>query len=332
MTESARVASIAVGAGVVLALAPFVGSQLISPAEIFDSKDSLNAVLFWRYRVPRVLLAFLAGAGLSLAGLAFQALFRNPLATPFTLGISSGAALGAVLSVRLGLVVTWLGIATTTASAFVGALVSILIVYGLTSGRRGYSTAVMLLAGVAVNFFFSSLILFVQFTSDVYDSFRILRWLMGGIVAVGYDRVLEVAPFVFVGGAVFFCLPRELNLLTTGDDLAVSRGLDLRRTRRWIFLAASLIVGGVVSACGPVGFVGMMAPHIARLIVGSDHRHLVPASLLFGGGFLVVCNTFARTVMAPTELPVGVVTAFLGGPFFLWLLLRGRGDKGRLFV
>jgi iron complex transport system permease protein len=260
--------------------------------------------------------------------MAFQAFFRNPLATPFTLGVSSGASLGAAVGVRFGLGAAFLGFSGVSLCAMAGALLAISVVYGLTRIKRDCSTGAMLLAGVAVNFFFSSLILLIQYTADVYDTFRILRWLMGGLQMVGFGASLQVLPFVAVGAGLLALQAGELNLLTTGEELAASRGVNIGRTKGLLFVCVSIMVGAVVSVCGPVGFVGLMCPHICRLIVGADHRRLLPATLLFGGAFLVVCDTVARTAFAPTELPVGIFTSLLGGPFFLWLLLRPpRGGR-----
>jgi iron complex transport system permease protein len=277
--------------------------------------------ILWQFRIPRVLIAFLAGAGLGLSGMAFQAMFRNPLATPFTLGVSSGAALGASIYIKCGIYFSLLGISGLTLSAFLGAIFSILIVYGLSRARKGFSTATMLLAGVAISFFFSSLILFIQYMSDFTHSFRILRWLMGGLDVMGFDPLLNMLPFLIIGGIVIFLLTNEMNLLTIGEEIAVSRGVSLSNIKKLIFFATSLMVGGVVAICGPIGFIGMMSPHICRLIIGPNHRHLTPATFLFGGAFLALCDTLARTLIAPAEIPVGVITAILGGPFFIWLLL-----------
>jgi len=251
----------------------------------------------------------------------FQALFRNALATPFTLGVSSGAALGAALFVWLGVGSGWVAVSGMTVAAFVGAVGSMALVYGLTRLKGSFSTATLLLAGVAVNFTFASLILFVQYMSNLHDAFRILRWMMGGLEVTGYDQVFIVLPFVTVGAGVLLFLVHDLNLLTTGEDLALSRGVAVGRTRVVLFVICSLMVGGVVAVCGPIGFVGLMAPHICRLLIGPDHRVLAPASLLFGGAFLVLCDAVARTVIAPAEMPVGILTAMLGGPFFVWLLV-----------
>jgi iron complex transport system permease protein len=311
------------GSLAVVLAAPLIGGRLVPPSAILHPQpDDPATMIFWEIRLPRACLAWIAGAGLAAAGMAFQAMFRNALATPFTLGVSSGASLGAAIGVRLGWGAAILGVSGVTVGAMAGALLAIVIVYGLTRLKRDCSTGAMLLAGVAVNFFFSSLILLVQYTADFYDTFRILRWLMGGLQMVGFDAALRTLPFVFAGTALLAALVGELNLLTVGDELAASRGVAVRRTKSLLFLATSCMVGVIVSICGPVGFVGLMCPHICRLIVGPDHRRLLPATLLFGGAFLVVCDTVARTVFAPTELPVGIFTSFLGGPFFLWLLLR----------
>jgi cobalamin transport system permease protein len=260
----------------------------------------------------------------------FQAIFRNSLATPFTLGVSSGAALGAAAYIRFGLPVAVFGIPGTSVSAFGGALMSILLVYGITRARKGFSIATMLLAGVAVSFFFSSLNLFTQYISDFTQTFRIIRWLMGGIAVAGFDSFWRILPFVAIGTAFVLYLTNELNLFTAGEEIAATRGVDVVKVRRILFFAASLMVGGVVAVAGPIGFVGMMSPHICRIFVGPDHRYLTPATILFGGIFLTLSDTLARTVIAPAEIPVGVITALLGGPFFIWLLLGGSTEKGIL--
>jgi iron complex transport system permease protein len=312
----------------VLAGAPMVGMQVIPLKAVFrPASGSMESDIFWRIRVPRVCISFLAGAGLAMSGMAFQAMFRNLLATPYTLGVASGASLGAACYVRLGCMFSVLGISGVSVFAFVGAVLAIGLVYVLTRMRKGLSTSTMLLAGVAVSFFFSSLILFTQYMSSFTHSFRIVHWLMGAIEAVGFESVLNLAPFVIGGGAIVFFLTNELNLFMMGEEVSISRGIDVNRVRKLLFFAVSLMVGGVVAVCGPIGFVGMMAPHICRLITGSDHRYLTPATLLFGGVFLTLCDTIARTIIAPAEMPVGVITALLGGPFFVWLLVNRSSDR-----
>jgi len=204
---------------------------------------------------------------------------------------------------------------------------SIGLVYGISRMKKGFSTTAMLVAGVAINFFFSSLILFIQYLSDFSRSFQIIRWLMGGFEIVGFQPVLTLLPFVLVGSATIFMLTHELNLLMLGEDLAISRGGDVNKIKLILFFATSLMVGSVVAVCGPIGFVGMMAPHICRLLIGPEHKYLSRASWLFGGAFLVVCDLLSRMIIAPAEIPVGVITALLGGPFFIWLLIRSRYES-----
>ena len=315
-----------------LLFTPFVGMTNVTLSMLFDASNTgIEKDIFWRIRVPRTIVAFIAGAGLALSGMAFQAMFKNPLATPFTLGVSAGASLGAAVYVRMGLIFSLAGISGISIFAFMGAGLSILLLYGLTTLGRNFSTATMLLAGVAISFFFSSVILFTQYISDFTQSFRIVRWLMGGFVISGYDSFLNMFPFVVSGSAILFYMTRELNLITTGDDIATSRGVDVIKSKNIIFFATSLMVGGVVALSGPIGFIGMMSPHICRLIIGPNHSLLTPATFLFGGTFLTLCDTIARTIIAPAEIPVGVITALIGGPFFVWLLLSGALNKGMFY-
>lgn len=315
---------------IVLVLAPFWGVESLSLKSLFNPNEQLKSEIFWKIRLPRVIAAFLAGAALAISGMAFQAVFRNPLATPFTLGVSSGAAFGAAVYIKIGLIFSIFGISGQSLSAFIGAVLSVLLVYGISQVKKGFTTATMLIAGVAINFFFSSLILFIQYLSDFANSFRIIRWLMGGFEIVGFRPVFTLLPFVLIGSAVLFLLTHELNLFTLGEDIALSRGVDVKKIKALLFFATSLMIGGIVSVCGPIGFIGMMAPHICRLLIGAEHRFLTPASFVFGGAFLVFCDTLSRVLIAPAEIPVGVITALLGGPFFLWLLLSGSSERSIL--
>lgn len=286
--------------------------------------DQAGTEILLKLRIPRVLTAFLAGIALASSGMIFQALFRNPLATPFTLGVSGGAALGAALWMRFGFVATAAGIAGTSVAGFGGALAAVLLVYGLARTKGGFAVNTLLLAGVAVNFFFSSLILLIQYFSDAGETFRMIRWLMGGFSVIGFQTPINLSLFVLAGLSVCALLTREMNLLLTGDELAGARGVNVDRTRKLLFFSASLMTGAAVAFCGPVGFVGLMVPHICRKIFGADHRVLFPAVILLGGFFMTVCDGLARTVLAPVEMPAGLITALLGGPFFIWLLMRGK--------
>jgi iron complex transport system permease protein len=316
----------AAAAGAIIA-APLIGSTAIDLRRALDFSvpfaDNADAQIFFIARLPRTLAGALVGSTLASAGVVFQGLLRNPLATPFTLGVSAGAALGAMLAITFTPTFSWLGIPLAPLASFAGSLVAVAIVYLLASARhRGLSTEVLLLAGVTMNAFFSALILFVQYFADFAETFRILRWLMGDLDVSSYDPLLTALPLVVVAFLTFAWLARPLNLLSLGADAAESRGLDVVRAQRVAFVSASLATGAAVSVGGPVGFIGIIVPHLVRLMVGADHRIVLPASALFGAAFLIGCDAIARTVMAPLELPVGVITALIGGPFFLWLLVR----------
>jgi iron complex transport system permease protein len=326
VTTVAGFGSLAIAAVV---LSPLVGSTTISLARAFDTalpfSENIDAQIFFVARLPRTLAGALVGAMLASAGVVFQGLLRNPLATPFTLGVSAGAALGAMLAITFGWTFAWAGIPAAPAASFAGSLVAVAIVYALARVRhRGLSTNVLLLAGVTMNAFFSALILFVQYFADFAETYRILRWLMGDLDVSSYQPLVTALPLAAVSLAAFAWLARPLNLLSLGPESAETHGLDVTRAQRLAFVSASLATGAAVSVGGPVGFVGIIIPHLVRLMVGADHRIVLPASALFGAAFLVGCDVLARTLMAPIELPVGVITALIGGPFFLWLLVRKK--------
>ncbi len=312
----------------VLFLGPTIGSQDASIADLF-SPDTATHTIVWRLRLPRVLLGLLAGGALAMGGVAFQTLFRNPLAEPYTLGLASGAALGAVLAQHLSLTGSAAGFPLVSAASFAGAVLVGLTILGLARGRGGIQTSTLLLAGIAVSLSCSALILFVQYLADFTRTFRMVRWMMGGLAVVGYREVLWVGLWAAVGFAVLLFRARDLDQLLTGEEVAASRGVDLDRLRLVVLAAVSGMVGALVAVAGPIGFVGLVVPHILRRWVGHHHLVLLPACLLGGGAFLALCDLAARRVLAPMELPVGVLTALLGGPFFLWLLMsRGRGGAG----
>jgi len=312
---------------ITLVIAPLVGPTSIDLRRAFDFSipftDNVDAQIFFVARLPRTLAGACVGALFASAGVVFQGLLRNPLATPFTLGVSTGAALGAVLAITFNWSVSLIGISAVPVAAFVGSLVAVGIVYALAQARhRGLSTTVLLLAGVTMNAFFSAMILFVQYFASFADTYRTLRWLMGDLDVSSYQPILAALPTTMVAFAVFGWLARPLNLLSLGADSAESRGLDVTRAQRAAFFSASLATGAAVSIGGPIGFVGIIIPHLVRLLVGPDHRLVLPAAALFGAAFLVGCDLVARTILAPVELPVGIITALIGGPFFLWLLIR----------
>jgi iron complex transport system permease protein len=311
-----------------LLTAPFIGEHYIGlDAFLRPDESGYSGIIYWDIRFPRCVMAFLAGAGLAVAGMVFQSLFQNALASPFTLGVAGGASFAAALHVYLGFTFHLCGIPGTSFSAFIGALAAMLLVLALSRKVQGDGPAHVLLAGIAVNFSFTGAISFVLYLSNYVGSFRIIRWLMGGVEVAGFDTIFQLVPLVISGTLAILYFTKELNLITTGEEMAKSRGVNVKTVKRTLFITTSLMVGGVVSFCGPIGFIGMMAPHIARRLVGGDHRHLIPASLLFGGLFLTITDTVSRVVIAPAELPVGVMTSLCGGPFFLWLLIRYKSSK-----
>lgn len=310
-----------------VAIAPTVGSTPIDLRRVFDPglafADNTDAQIFFVARLPRTLAGALVGAALAAAGVVLQALLRNPLATPFTLGVSAGASLGAMLAIMARAPFAVAGVSGVPIASFAGSLCAVAVVYGLARiRRRGLSTDVLLLAGVTMNAFFSALILFVQYFADAAETFRAVRWLMGDLDVGSYEPIVAALPLLALAFACFAWLPRALNLLALGPEAASTRGVDVVRAQRLAFFSASVATGAAVSMGGPIGFIGIVVPHLVRLLVGSDHRVVLPASALFGAAFLVTCDVGARTLMAPMQLPVGVITALIGGPFFLWLLVR----------
>jgi iron complex transport system permease protein len=308
-------------------LAPLAGSTPVSLARVFDRSipiaENVDRQIFFVARLPRVLAAALVGAALAAAGAVFQALLRNPLASADTLGVSGGAALGATLAITFHADFAWFGVTAIPISSLAGSLGALGVVYALTAARRqGVAGNGLLLAGIALNAFFSALVLFVQSLAQAAETFRTVRWLMGSLDVTSYGPLAASLPLMTVSVAGLVSLPRTLDVMTLGPDAAAARGIDVRRTERVALLSASLATGTAVSLGGPVSFVGIIVPHLVRLLVGSDHRLVLPASAFFGATFVIVCDLLARTVFFPIELPAGIVTAMVGGPFFLWLLVR----------
>ena len=310
-------------------IAPLIGTAPISLRRAFDPSipfaDNVDAQIFFLARLPRTIAGALVGAALAAAGVVLQALLRNPLATPFTLGVSAGASLGAMLVIIFGIPLSVAGIPAVPLASFAGSLGAVSVVYALARFRHhGLSTSVLLLAGVTLNSVFSAIIMFVQYLADYTQSFQAIRWLMGNLDVSSYAPIVSAIPLLVAAFVAFAWLPRSLNLLTLGADSAAARGVDVLKAQRLAFFSASLATGAAVSLGGPIGFVGIIIPHVVRLLIGADHRVVLPASAFLGAAFLVICDVGARTVLAPLELPVGIITAMLGGPFFLWLLARKR--------
>ena len=318
------------GALALLLLASLLGAAAFGPVplawrRIFALGDlqSPDAVILLHARVPRVLLAAIVGGALASAGAALQALLRNPLAEPHLVGISSGAALAAVLALVTAPVVLGHPL-VAPAAAFAGALVSMWVIVRLALVGERVEAYTLLLIGVIYNAFTGALLMFINSVVDIYQAHGALFWLMGHIGTREYPLVGGLALYSAAGLALLLWHARDLDCLSLGDERAAELGVDVDRARRMVFIAAALLVGAAVSVSGMIGFVGLVVPHLMRLLVGADHRLLLPASYLAGAIFLVWADTLARTVLGATEIPVGVVTALCGAPVFAYLLRRER--------
>lgn len=339
MTRSPRQLHAILAAAVVLVAAASlaIGTTGVTLGTYWQSASSTTA--FFRgiaqLALPRLAMAALAGASLAVAGAMFQALFRNPLASPYTLGVSSGASLGAAIAISLAGGGLWHGLPVVSLAAMAGALVCVSIVYLIARTREGHAIGTLLLAGITIGFICSALIICIMFLAEVRDADSILRWMMGSLVVVGFDPVLESLVLASTAGGVAFYLNRDLDLLMMGETVAAARGVPVRRSRRLIYFGASLLTAAVVAHCGPIGFVGLLVPHMARALVGPSHRHLLPACALAGAAFLPLCDLLARNAMwwiagESRQIPVGVLTNIVGGGFLLYLLLARKADRAMM--
>ncbi len=281
------------------------------------------AAIVLELRLPRVALALVVGAGLAGAGTVFQGLLRNPLADPYLIGVSAGAALGATLAITGGLTGGLVGLAATPLAALVGAIAAVTLVYGLA--RRGNDAPIedLLLAGIAVSAFIGAVVSWLQLSGGESLQ-RVIFWLMGGFSGRGWPHAAMAAPLVATGLGIAWLYGRDLNALLLGDEAARSMGVDVPRARRLLTAAGGMMAAAAVAAAGLIGFVGLIVPHLLRLLVGPEHRRLLLAAALGGATLLVVADVAARTVLPSAELPVGILTAMLGAPFFLIVLLRER--------
>jgi iron complex transport system permease protein len=311
-----------IGLIIALCIGLYIGYQKLDLTVL--RHDSVARNVFFRLRLPRVIMAALVGASLASVGAALQSLFRNPLADPFTLGVSGGAALGASLVIVLGIGVSLVGVPIIFVAAFAGSVLAVFVVYRLAHTGGVVLPGALLLSGVVINLCASAGVLLLQYLADSTRSLQILRWLMGSLDVVGFDLIWKVLIFLIPGWLLLMAYARDLHLLAIGEESAASLGVNVRRTERMIYVASSLIVGVTVSVGGTIAFVGLIVPHVARLLFGQDVRVLLPTSFLLGAAFLVLADTLARVVVSPNELPVGVVTALAGGPVFLWLLRSRR--------
>lgn len=318
----ALLAVLSAGAGSVPISPAGVVEALFSPPHTFADRPPLAVAILWQVRLPRIALAIAVGAGLATAGAAFQGLLRNPLADPYLLGVSGGASVGATVALALTLHGR-LVLAAVPLLAFVGALAAVVVVYGLARGAGGrLSTTALVLAGVAVGAFCTALIGYVQTTGDDRMQKAMIYWLVGGFSSASWQHVAMSAPYIGAGVAILLFLARDLDVMLLGEEAALQAGVPVEATKRWVWLAASLVTAATVAVSGLIAFVGLIVPHIMRLLFGPQHRVLIPACALGGAFFLLGLDTAGRTLWTPLEVRVSVLTGLAGGPFFLWLLRR----------
>lgn len=295
--------------------------HVLAAGSLDASSLGTAGVIFIQVRLPRVLMGFLVGGALAVVGVTLQALLRNPLADPYVLGVSSGAALGASLAMWLGIGATVMLLPLLPLCGFIGGLFALVLIYRLAQSQGRLPIHSLLLAGVILNAILTALIMFLTSIMEPNRSAGLIAWLMGSLTAPGYPALAVIVIYVAFVSAVLMRKAPMLNVLTQGEETARSLGIDTERVKKQLYALTALVTGAVVSVSGMIGFVGMVVPHAVRMMTGSDHRLLLPASAFVGGMFLVVSDTIARTIFAPAEIPVGIVTALAGGPFFLYFLL-----------
>lgn len=305
-----------------IALAPMIGEVSLDYRRIFEYGTS-DYTLFWEIRLPRVTVAFFAGSLLSLAGLVFQSVFRNPLTTPFTLGVASGATLGtAVAIVFLGSVAIWQYVL-----GFAGAVMSVVVLFLLSRSLKSTQTHTLLLAGIALSFFYSAALMVLFYLSDLTQSYSIVRFTMGSLGVIGMEYVVPVIATSVAFVTLIRSYRHDLKLLLTSFEFAFLGGIDPSRTAMTLLLISSAAVAVCVSVTGPIGFVGLIIPHIVQMIYRQSADRLIVPTFLYGGVFLVLCDVVARNLGAASDIPIGVVTSFIGGPFFIYLILKRRSHE-----
>lgn len=285
-----------------------------------------NITIIWNIRFPRILLGFIAGAALAVSGVGYQGMFKNPMADPFVLGVSSGAALGAAVGIVVRAEFRIGPFNSTMLLAFAGSFAALFLVYGISRVGRRVPVATLLLSGVAVNSTLSALMSFIMMLNR-QSMDQIMFWTMGTLNGKGWTQIAAVTPWILTGLVLMFCSERELDIMLMGEDTAIQLGVNIERVKRRILVGSSLLTASVISVTGIIGFVGLVVPHVVRIFTGPKHRRLLPVSLVFGGAFLVVCDTLARS-LTTSEIPVGIITSICGGPFFLYLLRKSKKEGG----
>lgn len=290
--------------------------------DISSLPDSYTTIIF-SVRLPRIVASLLCGTGLSVCGVVFQGMFRNPMADPYVLGISSGAVLGAALAFVTGTQATLFNLGLVPLYAFIGAIAATTVVYLIAQKGGRLITNTLILSGIAIGFLCSSLVSLIIIASREQAT-RIIFWTMGSMTGTSWQTVMVMLPFILIGTIILILNSNNLNVLATGDETAVSLGINASLMKKLLLLVASMITAVSVCFCGTIGFVGLIVPHAVRFLTGPNHKRLMPVSALAGGIFLVLCDTLARTLFAPTQIPIGVITSVLGVPFFISLIVRSK--------
>ncbi|NLK22410.1 MAG: iron chelate uptake ABC transporter family permease subunit [Epulopiscium sp.] len=297
---------------------PFI-KDILPHGEIIESHETI----ILNIRLPRIILAGLVGMGLSVVGAAFQGIFKNPMADPYVIGISSGAGLGATIAIVLGLNSTVLGFGFISLGAFFGAFLTVIMVYKIAKTGARLPTITLLLSGIAISQLWSSIMsILMIFNRNQIE--KIIFWVMGSVSTASWRQVVFLTPFVVLGNILLWVFSRDLNVLLMGDETAKTLGIEIEKVKKILIIICSILIGAVVSVSGLIGFVGLVIPHIMRMLIGADNRVLIPFSALGGSIFLIICDTLSRTLIAPSEIPVGAVTALFGAPYFIYLLYKHK--------
>ena len=312
-----------------------IGTANVSPIDVYkiilynipligenidiSNLQASHLTIIWNIRLPRVLFGAIVGAALSTAGAAFQGMFKNPMADPYIIGISSGAALGATIGIILKMDKSFMNISPITLLSFLGGIIAVFLVYNIARIKNKVPVTTLLLAGVAVGQFFTAIMSFLMVIFD-NDMNKIIYWTLGSLAGKGWEPIVRIGLPSIIGLLLIFMYARDLNIMLTGEESAQSLGVDVEKTKIYVLILGTFVTALSVSVSGIIGFVGLIIPHIVRLIIGPDHRILLPASALIGGIFMIFADTIARTVISPVEIPVGIITALFGGPFFIYLL------------
>lgn len=299
----------------IMVVSPFMGQIPLEPSKLFDS-STMDAKIFFELRLPRMLLAFLVGGILALGGLIFQTVFRNPMSTPFTLGVASGATLFTAMAIVLGLG------AFTSLFAFMGAMLTVMVLFLLARRFQGHDTSSLLLVGIALSFFYSAALMVMFYLSDLQESYEIMRFTMGSLDIVGFGLLYLLAPTALLFLIIVSYYRHQLKLLLTSYNFAYLKGVNVKKLNYVLLFVVSVAVGVAVSITGPIGFVGLIIPHILKTLYAQSADKLILPIFLYGGVFLVLCDTIARNLGTVTDVPIGVLTSFLGAPFFIYLLMK----------